>query len=52
MVAMAMTAAVTTATAATVAAAAVLMAVALDDGGFGGSYGCGGGDRNSDSDDG
>jgi hypothetical protein len=27
------------------------MAVALDEGGFGGSYGCGGGDSNSDSDD-
>jgi len=34
-----------------VAAAAVLMAVALDDCGFGGSYGCGGGGSNSDSDD-
>ncbi len=29
-----------------------MMAVALDDGGFGGGYGCGGGDSNSDSYDG
>ena len=29
-----------------------MMAVALDDGGFGGGYGCGGGDINSDSYDG